>query len=601
MVRHVTSEQVLSRKSEAWALLGQSEYKQALFIAKELYAAGFSDAELTYLIGCCELKLEQYPEAIEIFKESLTFSSSQSNQPYVYTAIATAYTALGQTMAAIKSYESAIKIAPNLVESYIGLADIYLKKDEYQQSKEYYSKASRLIPKSGLPMHKLGLIAKQEGEFELALEYFTKAINKDPGIVDYHIDLGEVLILLELYDKAATVYKHALSLSPLNSKALGGRGLSCARIGKYSDAFEIIETVTAEKLIIADVSIAYLTVCKHVGSCEQAIEYAKRCLDVNNLDTKSLMSINAHLALVHDHIGNYDSAWEHINICKKHKVSLGEDDYNPVVQKILIDRLISEFTSASLFSLPATKQRYEISPIFIVGMPRSGTSLVEQILAAHKDVQAGGELPYISSIIDELPVLIDSDKQWPACVRDLSFDDVDHIATKYIKNIEKIAKGGKYLTDKMPHNFYALGLIQILLPRAKIIHCRRQPLDTCISIYLQNFQQGHRYSENLFNLGAHYFQYQQLMQHWRENLSIDMLELDYEDMVKEPEKMIAKLLTHCDLEWDENCLHFNKQKRKVETASFDQVRQPIYTRSVNRWKNYEKYLDDLKSGLERGF
>jgi hypothetical protein len=153
----------------------------------------------------------------------------------------------------------------------------------------------------------------------------------------------------------------------------------------------------------------------------------------------------------------------------------------------------------------------------------------------------------------------------------------------------------------MPHNFFALGLIQLLFPDAKIIHCRRQPLDTCISIYLANFQVGHEYSGNLYNIGAHYHQYLRLMEHWRACLSIELFELDYELLVQNPETIIRKMLEYCGLTWNENCLHPHKSSRQVKTASFDQVRQPIYTKSVNRYKNYEEYLDSLKSGLQRGY
>ena len=234
-------------------------------------------------------------------------------------------------------------------------------------------------------------------------------------------------------------------------------------------------------------------------------------------------------------------------------------------------------------------------------MPRSGTSLVEQILAAHPDVTACGELPILNDMIKEIPAILKSEKNWPYCISDMTQDQVNFLSEEYIRRLPDKKQQTTFITDKMPHNFFVLGLIQLLFPKAKVIHCRRQPLDTCLSIYFANFHLGHEYSGNLFNTGAHYFQYLRLMEHWRSYLSIELLEMDYELLVNDPELQVRKLLEYCGLSWDENCLHFNKLDRKVKTASFDQVRQPIYTKSIDRWKNYEKYLDNLKSGLERGY
>jgi hypothetical protein len=232
-------------------------------------------------------------------------------------------------------------------------------------------------------------------------------------------------------------------------------------------------------------------------------------------------------------------------------------------------------------------------------MPRSGTSMVEQILAAHPEVTGGGELPYIQSIKYNVKKTLGTTQAWPLCVLGLDQQNLNLLANGYLDQLAQLTDGVPHVTDKMPHNFYYIGLIKLLFPNAKIIHCQRNPLDTCISIYFQNFMEGHGYSHNLFNLGTHYHQYQRIMKHWQSSLSVDILNIQYEDIVQHPKENIRKMLEYCNLDWNENCLNFNKVKRYVITASFDQVRQPIHTRSVNRWKHYEPYLDELKEGLKR--
>ena len=175
------------------------------------------------------------------------------------------------------------------------------------------------------------------------------------------------------------------------------------------------------------------------------------------------------------------------------------------------------------------------------------------------------------------------------------------MANGYLARLTGLSKQATRITDKMPHNFYLVGLMQLLFPGARIIHCHRNPLDTCLSIYCQDFNEGHDYARDLFALGTHYHQYQRLMDHWRQVISLPIFELAYEELVNDQEEVTRRLLEFCELEWDQRCLEFHKVDRAVQTASNDQVRQPLYKKSVQRWTHYEQYLDDLKAGLERAY
>ena len=263
--------------------------------------------------------------------------------------------------------------------------------------------------------------------------------------------------------------------------------------------------------------------------------------------------------------------------------------------------MINVFSHANRLSFPRSTVDSK-RPIFIVGMPCSGTSLVEQILSAHPDVCGGGELTYMSDLRSKIMREAGISTNWPGCcIHDLKQEDLNRLAGIYLEQLKAISKSSERVTDKMPHNFFELGLIQMLFPESQIIHCNRDPMDTCLSIYFQNFLEGHDYSRNLYHIGTHYHQYLKLMAHWRHTLSMPFLDIQYEELVRDPEPVVRLMLKHCNLEWFDGCMKFHKVKRLVNTASYDQVRQPMYTRSVNRWKNYDKYLDKLKAGLERGY
>jgi hypothetical protein len=258
------------------------------------------------------------------------------------------------------------------------------------------------------------------------------------------------------------------------------------------------------------------------------------------------------------------------------------------------------FSPALFVNLPVAKTRGK-RPIFIVGMPRSGTSLMEQILAAHRNVYAAGELDTLFNITNKIKQEVGSDEAYPFYISKLNQENLDAMAGIYLKQLDDFSTQAECVTDKMPHNFYLVGLIQLLFPEARIIHCERDPVDTCLSIYFQDFSEEHKYAKDLFNIGTHYHQYQRLMNHWRQVLTIPILDVKYEDLVSDIEIVTRRVLKFCDLDWQESCLQFHKVNRTIDTASFDQVRQPLYTKSVQRWKHYEKYLDELKKGLNREY
>ena len=237
--------------------------------------------------------------------------------------------------------------------------------------------------------------------------------------------------------------------------------------------------------------------------------------------------------------------------------------------------------------------------MFIVGMPRSGTSLVEQIIASHPRAFGAGELNDIGRMARELPVLVNTARPYPEALDRLTPDIVDTLAGRYLGALSARAPDAARVTDKMPFNMLWLGLIAKLFPNARVIHCRREAMDNCLSCYFQLFNQGLRFSYDLAHLGRVYRQHERLMAHWQACLPLSMLTVDYETLVADPENQTRRLIAFTGLEWDAGCLDFHRTERDVRTASVWQVRQPVYQSSVARWRAYEPWLGSLQAALGR--
>jgi hypothetical protein len=270
--------------------------------------------------------------------------------------------------------------------------------------------------------------------------------------------------------------------------------------------------------------------------------------------------------------------------------------YNSIEHTACIDKLIRTCDWNFFIKSPKSKCTAE-RPVFIVGMPRSGTTLTEQILASHPDVYGAGEIMVMPSIIKNLSSYIRNSGPYPDSLTKLNSQILDELAADYLKETSKLNQKAIRFTDKTLVNYLYLGLISLMFPNAHIIHCMRDPRDTCMSIYFQNFDESHYYATSLENLGHYYTEYKKLMAHWKSMLNVKYMEVQYEDLVSNQERVSRDLIDFIGLEWDDRVLRFYDSKRSVVTASYDQVRQKIYTKSTQRWKNYEQHIGPLIKSL----
>lgn len=388
-----------------------------------------------------------------------------------------------------------------------------------------------------------------------------------------HFLLGVAHQSLQEIDNAFTHYKRASELEPNNFDAAVG----IANIHLLRREYDQANTILNPMMDLAEPPVSAVLVYAQLASTinhqQRAIEKLKKA--VSNTSYTQRSKVYFALGKLSDEQQDYDTAFNYYH--------QGNQLVNAVYKKeefeAYFDSIINTFDSDFI----RTRRRSGGERlIFIVGMPRSGSSLTEQIIASHPDVFGAGELQALPSIARWLGPYPNSS---------LSSEMVEAGATQYLNYIDSLDKHSACITDKMPDNFLYLGLINIFFPEAKIIHCIRHAYDTCLSCYFQQFSGNYPYAYNLENLGHYYGSYQKLMNHWKHVLPI--YNINYEDLVLNQQDETRKVLEYCGLAWDDQCLTFHKSDRAISTASSQQASKPLYTTSVNRFIKYEKHLDPL--------
>jgi hypothetical protein len=296
----------------------------------------------------------------------------------------------------------------------------------------------------------------------------------------------------------------------------------------------------------------------------------------------------------------YESVGDHDAAFKAHRKAndFRQTRFEPDVFEGHISDLISVFDGVRFPLQPIAENPTRI-PVLIVGMPRTGTTLVEQILATHPNVIGAGELEELQMLAKALPEIIGTGAPYPQCVEDLRPDVATHLSNWYTERMMTKAGDATRVTDKMPLNFLHLGLAGLLLPNTRVIHCRRTPMDTALSCYFMHFKDTHAFTTDLGWLGRFYVQYERLMQHWRSVLPLPILDVQYEEMVHYPDETMRRIVDFVGLPWHSECTNFYNNQREVLTASADQVRQPIYTSSIGRHAPYIEQMKAFSDELEK--
>lgn len=418
---------------------------------------------------------------------------------------------------------------------------------------------------------------------ERAESQYREAVGLLPEQVAARICLGRLLSAIGQYDEARSQLEAVLTRQPGHPDACAALALAYEYEGNYRHAYEVLQGALAQRPVAPAIALAYAVVAPHSKSEAAAALLLEDALAAAG--TESPRS-DMHFALgkLYDRLGDFDKAFDHYQSGNR----MLNYRYDAERNRKEFRDIVSAFSAARLATAPRSS-RSSALPVFIVGMPRSGTTLVEQILASHPKVYGAGERDDIARIVHRLG----GPAPAPGVLERLTVAQLDDAAQAYIDALNRLAPDAARVTDKMPHNFLALGYIDMLFPGCRIVHCMRDPRDTCLSIWFQRMTANHPYTSDLAALADYYRRYQALMEHWKSVIRVPLLELRYEHLVENLEHGARTLVDFCGLEWSEHCLQFHENTRVVSTPTYSDVRRPVHDKSVGRWRNYVHRSDAL--------
>ncbi len=444
-------------------------------------------------------------------------------------------------------------------------------------------------PKAVDALRLRGRIALAQGDAELAKHYLRKCTSLRPRDPRSHLLLAETLAFEGSYREAVAGYDRVLGLCPQDPSAIAGKAEVLEKRGDRAKARALLAPFLDSNRETAQMAIIQGRLDLHEQRHESIIELAERHLAAGAMPPESRCHLQFLRGKALERIGRYDEAFDVYrtgNECVAVPFSAEE-----CIRQT--QQLIETFSAPRLAALPRANTDSEL-PIFVIGMPRSGSTLIESVLDAHPQVHGAGELPAMQQIVNTMTIKIDSTLAYPACIEDLVQEDVDALAGGYLQQLARLKPSAKRIVDKALFNYRHLGLIALLFPRAHVIHCHRDPLDTCVSCYMEPLPPAlHPYAGDLAALGTVYAQYERLMAHWRRTLEISMLDLGYETLVADQEAVSRQIIDFCGLPWDARCLRYYERGRIARTASYDQVNRPIYSSSVGRHQRFLKHLEPL--------
>ncbi|MES9905924.1 MAG: sulfotransferase [Sedimenticola sp.] len=531
----------------------------------------------------------------------------------------------GRLAESIRYYKKALKISPDFTEAIVNLGNIFLEMGRLKEACSAYRRAVDLHPTHPMLLSNLGNAHQLLEENNKAIHYLNKAITSAPDYADAHNNLGNTLRALGRFEEAIASYESAARIQPAPAtynnlgctfKEYHNLERSIASFRRLieldpeypnaylnlgdalADSGDLDEAITSYRKAIAIdplSSQAYreLSRLRKFTECDEDIHSMEKLYAERKLSDEQRMNLGYGLGKAYEDIKEYEKAM-HYTI-EANRLMRSTLKYSTSETEAFFSR-IKDLFSAEFFSTHAGAGESGRTPLFILGMSRSGTTLTEQILASHPMVYGAGELNYLPDIVKRVSAESPTGA-FPECIRGLSIEEFQKLGRGYITAVRRHSDNATYIIDKMQLNFMRLGLIKVILPDAKVIHLNRDPMDNCLSIFKNYFSSQHDYSFDMKELGEYYKLYQELMNHWRSVLPGFIYDLSYEQLVSDNEREIRKLLEYCDLPWDEACLSSHKTQRSVATASKAQVRRPVYQDSVQLWKRYEEQLEPLRVAI----
>ena len=434
----------------------------------------------------------------------------------------------------------------------------------------------------------LARVYKQQDRIEEAVSCAAEAADLSPRNSNAHYLHASMLAIAGRSAEALETYRQTLNINSWHTAAWVGMGHLLKTLGQQEEGIAAYRKAIEQRPNFGEVywSLANLKTFRFTP--EEVTEMQRR-LDKEELDEDARVHFLFTLGKAMEDQKEYARAFEYYaEACDSQRMRIA---YDPVDTEVINERIRAFFTK-DFIEEHAGHGCPDPAPIFIVGLPRSGSTLIEQILASHSQAEGTAELPDVGRVISSLPARCEGQK-YPEGLRLLDATDWRELGESYLELTRRHRSGLPFFTDKMPNNFPSIGLIHLMLPNAKIIDARRHPLDSCFGSFKQHFAHGQTFSYDLVEIGEYFLEYRRMMRHWQQVLPGRVLEVRYEDMVRDQEGQTRRLLDYCGLDWEDACLRFYDTERAVRTASSEQVRQPIYTSSINHWRHFRKELAPL--------
>jgi tetratricopeptide (TPR) repeat protein len=504
---------------------------------------------------------------------------------------------VGRLAEARQCYGEALRINPNLAMTYNNMGQALQEENNLNDARAWYERALQIEPASARFLSNLASLFAEADKYDDALALYRRAIEHEPAYAEAHCGMGSVRHEQGYFEEAQADYREALRLKADLPGAHCALGTLREELGDFADAERCWRTALQ---LDARLAGAYGALATHLRSKlpDDDLVAMRRLLADPHLPDDRRAALHFGLAQVLDARGAYDDAGESLwvaNVLALATLRKRGQGYDPAVHARFVGGMMA-VCSPDFFERVRGFGVDSQRPIFIFGLPRSGTTLTEQILASHSQVFGAGELRHGRDDFEALAP--EADRALEALGR-LDPETACRIATRHLERLCELNADRPRLADKMPDNYLYLGLLAALFPGAKFIHCRRDLRDNAVSCWMTNFR-SIRWANDPDHIAARFAEYRRIMDHWRRVLPVPLLEVDYEETVADLEGVARRLVEWCGLDWEPGCLAFHEGKRPVRTASVSQVRQPIYQRSVARWHHYEKSLGPLFDRLADG-
>ncbi|MDA7852793.1 tetratricopeptide repeat protein [Porticoccaceae bacterium] len=556
-----------------YTLYRQGKLDDVLVQSSNLLEQGVNSAEIYAIMGGAYTGLGMLETAAEHFLTALKINPDNAE---IHNNVAVVLKNLGRMQEAELHGRTALELAPNYAQAFDNLGNLLKSLGRNQEALAHHNKAVELQPQSARSHNNVGNDLRALGHHEKAIPSFVRALEINPSYAEAHNNLGSALNSLGRYKEAIASYANAIAIKPNIAIFYNNIGNSYHHLGDFSDAMAAYNNAIRLNPSYAQ-AYRNLSEIKRYGEDDPLVKQMNDLLGSPNCSNDDLMNIRFALGKANADIGDCAQAFEHFYHGNRlRKTQLGYD----ISSDQALFASIKELFSHGVAALDVTPTLSDKKPIFVLGMPRSGTTLVEQILASHPLVHGAGELQLMPQLVRSANHGIIS-----------NHSDMQSIRDAYLSAVQQLAPDKPYIVDKMPYNFVWIGHILTTLPEAKIVHLKRDAVAVCWSNFKHCFSSaGNGFSYDLEDVARYYRLYEELMLFWHQQFPGRILDFSYEALTNNQADETHRLLEYVELEWDDRCIDFHATERAVATASSRQVRQKLYQGSSEEWRRYETYL-----------